>query len=219
MAAEGFSKGAEGSVLLIQFAKEPVPGQVKTRLVPHLSENEAAALHSELVLWTANALLNAQIGPVQLSVTGAGDHPVFQACIAAGVSDVVQQRGDDLGQRMYHALSVGLQRYAKVILVGSDCPGIDPAYLHAASVALDSAPVVLGPAHDGGYVLIGASQIDASLFQQIPWGTAQVFETTTAALLESDIKWRELSTQADIDRPEDLPIWHAIKTQSQMPAS
>ena len=144
------------AVLLIQFAKAPQAGRVKTRMMPVLSAQQACALHAELTLWTCRQLLASGQGDVELAVAGDEEHPLFKQCQALGDVSVSQQCGTDLGERMYHAISAGLRRYSAVILVGSDCPAIDPAYLASAVTALQSAPVVVGPAVDGGYVLIGA---------------------------------------------------------------
>lgn len=198
---------AVDSVLLIQFAREPQEGRVKTRMIPHLSARQACALHCELVLWTSRQLVAADMGDVELAVAGDAAHPLFDQCRTLGISRYVTQRGVDLGERMHAAMRDGLQHYSRVILVGSDCPGIDRAYLAQALLALDTAPVVLGPATDGGYVLIGARQIHEGLFQGIPWGTCDVYRATTQRLRQLQLEWLELPALADIDRPEDLALW------------
>ena len=95
-------------VLLIQFSRAPQPGQVKTRMLPHLSAEQACDLHCELTRWTCRQLLGSELGAVELSVTGDRDHPLFAECQAMGVNRVLRQRGADLGQRMYNALRCGL---------------------------------------------------------------------------------------------------------------
>jgi rSAM/selenodomain-associated transferase 1 len=214
MSAELFADGRRATrkdLLLIQFTRTPQAGQVKTRMLPHLSAAQACELHCDLTRWTSRQLLDSGLGTVELSVAGDREHALFTECKAMGVSRILRQRGADLGQRMYHAMRCGLARYANVILVGSDCPGIDASYLRQAVAALYAAPLVLGPAHDGGYVLIGARAIKREIFQDIPWGSAQVFEKTTAALVREGVCWEELPRLADIDRPEDLPIWEALQ--------
>jgi rSAM/selenodomain-associated transferase 1 len=202
---------AANPVLLIQFAREPQEGRVKTRMMPHLSARQACALHCELVLWTSRQLVEADLGDVELAVAGDTTHPLFERCRALGISRYAAQCGADLGERMYTAMRGGLQQYSRVILVGSDCPGIDRTYLVRALRALDSVPVVLGPATDGGYVLIGARQIREALFQGIPWGTGEVYRATTVKLRQLRLDWGELPALADIDRPEDLPLWEAAR--------
>lgn len=201
----------EESLLLIQFARSPREGQVKTRMMPYLSASAACALHCELTLWACRRLLNSGLGDVELSVAGDSHHALFSRCQAMGISRVSQQRGADLGQKMYNAIRAGLAHYDKVILVGSDCPGIDAVYLRQAVAALDAAPVALGPATDGGYVLIGARSITEDVFQAIPWGSDQVYSRTQTALRGAGLTWTELPTLTDIDRPEDLPVWENLK--------
>lgn len=112
---------------------------------------------------------------------------------------------------MYRAILGGLARHDRVILVGSDCPWIDRAYLQSALAALETAPLVLGPALDGGYVLIGARQIRPELFSRISWGTEVVLAQTRMRLEELGWRWRELPALRDVDRPEDLHAWRALR--------
>jgi rSAM/selenodomain-associated transferase 1 len=198
--------------LLVQFARAPREGQVKTRLIPHLGAEGACELHCELTAWTGRQLLDSRLGPVELHVDGDAGHPLFARLKADGVAGIFAQRGSDLGERMYNALRDGLARFGSVILVGSDCPGIDPAYLRQATVALRGASVVLGPAADGGYVLIGARRVSASVFSGIAWGGDTVFGDTVAALERAGLEWAALPVLADIDRPSDLPVWEAVKS-------
>jgi len=199
------------SVLLLQFARAPAVGRVKTRMMPQLTAQQACDLHCELVLWTTRQLVASRLGDVELWGTGARGHPLFKQCQELGVAAVSQQEGADLGERRYGALCAGLARYDKVILVGSDCPGLNDAYLKRAVAGLDTVPVVLGPATDGGYVLIGVRQVDRALFQDIAWGSAQVYRQTTDALQGLGMDWLALDTLQDVDRPQDLAAWEAIK--------
>ena len=178
--------------LLIQFARAPVEGQVKTRMMPHLGAAAACELHRELVLWTTRTLLDAGLGDVQLAVSGDLDDPLFDRCRALGDLALCAQQGPDLGERMHRALQEGLQHYRRVILVGSDCPSIEPGYLASALCALDRDPVVLGPALDGGYVLIGATQPCRALFEGVDWGTDKVYAQTLDRLRARGLGWGEL---------------------------
>lgn len=201
---------ASPRVCLIQFSRAPVPGRVKTRLIPHLSPQQACDLHCELTQWTASQLVASQLGVVELWVEGNLDFPLFDRCRQLGVARLSRQRGKDLGERMYRVLRDKLALYDYVVLVGSDCPGLDANYLRAAIIALRDTPVVLGPALDGGYVLIGVKRIRQTLFQNIPWGTAQVLARTREVLDREGMAFIELPALADIDRPEDLHLWKAV---------
>lgn len=196
---------------LVQFTREPVPGSVKTRMQPAMTSTAACALHCELTLWTLSTLCAYPSGRVELSVAGNRDHPFFAQCRALGDIAVTAQEEGDLGARMYNALAAGLERACKVILVGSDCPALDEAYLTAAETALDTRDVVLGPALDGGYVLIGVRSVRREWFDNIAWGTGTVFDATVAALGRSGTGFAALPPLADIDRPADLELWRSIR--------
>lgn len=197
-------------LLFIQMAREPLPGKVKTRMLPELSPEEACELHSELVLWTARTLTGTGLGDVELHVAGDTGAGLFRLCRELGVAAVSPQQDGDLGERMYHALARGLERYSRVILVGSDCPQMDRAYLAGAAALLDEADVVLGPALDGGYVLIGGRKVEPGWFEGVEWGTDYVYASTVAHFESSGVHWQPLPVLQDIDRPEDLPVWRAI---------
>ena len=194
----------QAGCLLIQFARAPLVGRVKTRLIPALTPEQACDLHCRLVLRTSGMLVRAGLGPVHLAVAGDLGYPLFRACLELGVSSLEPQRGIDLGQRMQHAIDRGLEQYSRVVLVGSDCPDMEAGYLARAVAGLDRTPVVLGPADDGGYVLVAVRVRHARLFAEIPWGTSEVLATTRRRLEESNLEWLELESLADIDRPEDL---------------
>jgi rSAM/selenodomain-associated transferase 1 len=199
------------STLLIQFARAPLASQVKTRMMPELTAQQACELHCELLLWTSATLAGCGLGEVELSVAGDAAHPLFGRCRELGVSRISQQRGADLGQRMYRAIQNGLQHHINVILVGSDCPAMEVSYLERAQRALDTAPLVLGPAQDGGYVLIGAREIHPEIFEGIPWGTGQVYGKTIESIRKLALSWAELPALADVDRPEDLAAWRILR--------
>lgn len=204
---------AEAGTLLVQFARAPVEGKVKTRMMPWLSASQACELHRELVLWTCETLLASGLGEVELAVAGDASDPIFEQCCAMGPVRFSRQRGSDLGERMYEAIRCGLQGHSKVLLVGSDCPEIDRSYLVRAVSALDKAPVVLGPAHDGGYVLIGARDIRRQLFQGIEWGSERVYAQTARIMRSEAMAWVELPALGDIDRPADLPQWYKLRDE------
>jgi len=182
--------------LLVQFAREPRPGHVKTRMLPHLSAHQACDLHRELVLWTCARLVESGLGEVEVCVAGDTQDPLFDRCRSLAAARVSAQAGEDLGARM---------------LVGSDCPALSAGYLWRAAAALEEAPVVIGPAVDGGYVLIGATRIEAAVFAGIVWGGSEVFAATRRNLDAAGIDYRSLPALADVDRPDDLPAWEAIR--------
>lgn len=198
-------------VLLQQFAKAPVPGRVKTRMLPTLSAQEACDLHETLVRWTCATLVDSALGAVELWVAGDSRHALFRQCALSGQLALRQQTGGDLGVRMRHALNDGLARADRVLLVGSDCPALCRQYLLQALAALEEVDLVLGPALDGGYVLIGARAPVDAVFVDIAWGSSQVLVETLARARAAHISVKQLHALADIDRPEDLQHWEALK--------
>lgn len=202
--------------LLQQFAKAPEPGRVKTRMLPQLSALEAAVLHEELVRWTCETLLDSALGAVELWVAGDPAHSLFRDCAALGQFTLRRQAGADLGMRMRHALNDGLARADRVVLVGSDCPGLTGHYLLEALTALDYADLVLGPALDGGYVLIGAKQAVDAVFVDIGWGSSRVLTETLERALTAGLSVQQLPALQDVDRPEDLPHWQTLRQRGRV---
>lgn len=199
------------TILFIQFARAPREGMVKTRMFPALSPEGACQLHRELMLWTCRRLLDSGLGDVELWLSEASADAAVAQCVQLGVRALRQQQGEDLGERMYHAICDGLERYQQVVLVGSDCPGIDREYLMAATAALREHRLVLGPATDGGYVLIGLTASNRALFTEVSWGDATVFKTTVQRAEQLGWSWHALSPLHDVDRPDDLSSWEMLR--------
>lgn len=189
---------------ILVFAKAPVAGAVKTRLVPALGAEGAARLHARLVRRTVAQVDACGLAPLELHVAPDGDHPLFRSFAAAG-GTVVVQHGRDLGERMHAALAAALTAAEFAILIGTDCPALDCAYLALACDALaQGRPAVLGPAEDGGYVLIGLRRAAPTLFTGVDWGGPQVLVQTRRRLAELAWEAAELPTLWDLDRPADL---------------
>ncbi len=189
-------------LLIAQLARAPIPGQVKTRLLPALDAQRAADLHAAMVLYICRHLVPA--GRLQLWVEGDMTAPLFSDCLAAGADSLQQQRGEDLGARMAHIVDSGLANSGKVVLVGSDAPGLNAGHIAAIDEALESADAVFIPALDGGYVSLGLTLPCSELFADMPWGTDRVLELSLAALAASGRRAAVLEPVPDIDRPEDL---------------
>lgn len=183
---------------LVLFARYPTPGEAKTRLIPALGAEGAARLHERLTE-RALGVLRASGLPVELRSTGA-EPQAFQDWLG-GVA-VVDQGGGGLGERMRRAAAP----YPS-IMVGSDIPDLGPDHIEQAVAALADHDVVLGPAEDGGYYLIGLRRPLDFLFADMPWGTDAVFAETLRRLRAHDVAPALLEPLADLDRPEDLARW------------
>ena len=184
--------------MIIVFAKAPVPGDAKTRLVPLLGEWGAARLHARLTRQAVETALAARCGRVELH--GTRRHSLFERLKVP----FQLQRGRDLGERMYRALL----RNPGAILIGTDCPELTVADLRRADRWLRAGyDAVLAPAEDGGYALIALRRVSADIFRNMPWGSASVFDETVKRL--RPYRWRALRTVWDVDRPEDVARFRA----------
>jgi len=186
------------------FAREPVIGQVKTRIAAQIGTKPALSLYQALFNRTLEQVAAAPVSHRELWIDGNPDDPLFAT--AKPTYQLFVQQGRDLGERMRFALQQGLNRYDMVILIGTDCPSLDAAYLIRALLLLDGGTkVVFGPANDGGYVLLGLTAMIPELFESIPWGTEKVLQRSESRLHKLSIAFKLLEPLGDIDRLDDLP--------------
>jgi len=196
--------GRAAQSALIVFAKAPLAGFAKTRLIPALGPNGAAALALRLLQHTVSTGMRAGFGHAELCVTPDTSHPVFQELAATHHMVLTQQGRGDLGERMARALGRRLAQGGRVLLIGTDSPALDADTLRAADLALETHDAVFVPALDGGYALVGLARPATSLFLNMTWSTAQVMAATRERLREANLSWAELAPVADIDEPADL---------------
>ena len=190
--------------LIVVFARAPEPGRAKTRLLPLLGADGAAALQALLIERTLATALAASVGRVELWCAPSAQHPLLGAFMQRhGIEGVTQCEGD-LGARMQHAAMAALATHPSVLMIGTDCPALTPADLRAAAAALATHDAVLIPAEDGGYVLLGLNRWNARLFTNIAWGGDQVMAATRERLAALEWRWHELPALWDVDRPEDF---------------
>ncbi len=193
---------SKASAAIAQLARLPQPGAVKTRLQPALTADEACALHAAMVKYMVSRL-STQL-PLQLWVTESTKHEVFQACVSLGAGSLHLQPQGDLGERMAAIAEAVLSDYDQVLIVGSDAPGIDEACVQTALRSLKAVDVVIVPAMDGGYVMIGLRCYCPEVFVDMPWGTDRVLELTLDALSEAGRRVLVLPAVPDIDTEDDL---------------
>jgi rSAM/selenodomain-associated transferase 1 len=184
------------------MAKAPVPGLAKTRLIPSIGAHAAAVLQERLTERTVATALAATIGPVTLWCAPDPSHVSFSELVTRHKITLKRQPDGNLGQRMLAAMAASV---SATLVIGTDCPALTAEHLRAAASALqDGADVVLIPAEDGGYVLIGARAAHVEFFRDIAWGTASVLDETRARISALGLSCGELPTLWDIDTESDL---------------
>lgn len=189
---------------VLVLAKAPVPGLAKTRLIPALGAEGAAALAGRMLRHTLQEALASALGPVTLCAAPSASHAAFAEFAHEARLAIVDQGEGDLGARMLRAFERTLSRHAGALLIGTDAPALDARVLRAAQAQLRDHDAVIGPAHDGGYVLIGLRRAEPRLFRDMPWSTPQVLALTRERLRAAGMRWAELPALHDIDEPDDL---------------
>jgi rSAM/selenodomain-associated transferase 2/rSAM/selenodomain-associated transferase 1 len=201
---------------LILFTRYPVPGKVKTRLIPVLGPEGSCKLHRLITEKTLQQLKEyASFPSIGLEVRfDGGNKTLMKDWLGSDLNFRSQGQGD-LGVRLERAFREAFQsEINRVVIVGSDCPGLTAEILRKAFDGLTDHDLVLGPARDGGYYLVGLSRQLSPLFADIPWGTEKVFSKTCEIANKLGLKQTILEPLDDIDRPEDLPVWEKIQGNS-----
>jgi rSAM/selenodomain-associated transferase 1 len=206
---------------LIVFTRYPEVGKTKTRLIPALGAAGATTLQRQMTEFTLKQVeqwvnlhgndLEGDRSPspsVEIRFAG-GDRTLMQDWLGSRWSYQPQATGD-LGDRMRQAFQSAFEwGSTRVVTIGIDCPQLDAATLAQAFQALQEHDLVLGPATDGGYYLIGLRSLIPELFSGIDWGTDQVFRQTMTIAQAKELAIATLTPFTDVDRPEDLAIWEA----------
>jgi len=210
MAADQF-----GPVAIAILARAPTPGFAKTRLIPALGEEGAARLQQRLIEQAVATACAAGIGPVTLWVTPDESHPMFHTLRASAGIMLARQCNGDLGARMLAAIAAV---DGAALVIGTDCPALTADHLQTATAALHSGnDVVVFPAEDGGYVLIGMHQPVPDLFADMDWSTASVMGETRRRLKQLGLTWQEPVSLWDLDVPNDLARLQASGLQDLLP--
>ena len=185
------------------FAREPVAGATKTRLIPLLGAAGAAQFHQRCIRAAVRTAQHANLGSVTLYITPAMVENSFFSTLQP-TPPCVLQSGDDLGARMHNAFVHGLARASRMIIIGTDCPALTVAHLNAVSHWLaQNQGACFIPAEDGGYVLVGLSKPCAALFADITWGSDMVMQQTRVAAFNAGVPLHALPPLWDIDTPND----------------
>lgn len=193
---------------LLLLSKAPEPGQVKTRLIPVIGAAGAAELYEGLLYSTLEMAVNSGLCPVDLWCSPTMAHPFFQQCRQRYDVELHEQAQGDLGRRMAHALESASQSSRPLVLIGADCPALSADDLEEAFALLDrGSEVVLGPAEDGGYYLIGMRGLYPFVFDDVPWSTSTVLDLTKSRLSCRGVKWQCLVPHRDLDTADDYRAW------------
>ncbi|AFY39631.1 Protein of unknown function DUF2064 [[Leptolyngbya] sp. PCC 7376] len=197
---------------LIIFTRYPVAGTTKTRLIPALGAEGAAALQKQLTEHTlrqvegltADTTIYFSGGTLPQMQSWLGDHWHFQP-----------QSGDDLGDRLIHAIQQSKNKgYQRTVVIGIDCPEITTDILKQAFTAIETHDVVLGEATDGGYYLVGLQELIPELFKEMQWGIETVLAETLQRIEVMSLLVNVLQPLNDIDYPEDLAVWERVQSQN-----
>jgi rSAM/selenodomain-associated transferase 1 len=197
--------------VLCVFTKTPIAGNVKNRLIPSLGEEKACQLYQSLLTRTLETACSSGFTEIRLYCTPTTEHPFLQTCAKNYAVQLFLQKGDDLGARMDRALTDGLKEFSCAVVIGCDCPWLTLDDLEQAyrSLTKDKG-VVLGPACDGGYYLLGLSSPHPMLFENMSWGDSSVLNETRRRLSKAGVSWSELTEHPDLDRPEDLIAYNQL---------
>lgn len=186
------------------FCKAPLPGQVKTRLMPELSATQAMRAHQQLTERTLRLICDTDFCPVQLWCSPAPNHPFFIKAAKDYPVSLKTQVSGDLGQRMAAALAEGTAQFQSALLIGCDCPSLNQADIYSALNALaGNFDCVLAPTEDGGYSLIGLKQAQPELFNEMSWSCPEVITETRLRLQRLQLTCYELRMQWDVDTYAD----------------
>ncbi len=198
---------------IIVFCKAPIPGECKTRLAQHYGHKGAAKIARELLNLTVDKIMRDidTSTELELCCTPTTAHPAFLSLknqyLHQSLLFSVQSNGG-LGERMFWAAKRALKYRSYVIILGTDCPAMTSRYIHDALTQLKAgSEVVIGPALDGGYILLGLQTADIRLFQNVDWGSSRVLQQTLRDCQRLNITPEILSGLNDIDYAADWLAW------------
>jgi len=190
--------------VILLFAKAPVAGKVNTRLISDIGVQAATSLQHDLIHHRLSMLAKANLCDVRLMCAPSQQDKDFLRCREQYPITLMDQTGDDLGERMFNGVAAALQQYKYCVVIGTDAPVLDEVRIKQAIETLhEGNEVVIVPAEDGGYVLIAMQCAYQFLFRDVSWGSAEVMLQTTDRLKRNNVLFEELASCWDIDRLED----------------
>ncbi len=206
-----------GGALLV-FTKAPIEGQVLTRLISDIGSRRALEVYEELLTRTLNTALKAGFSSLQIWISGDIKHSYFKSFKNQNSVTLHEQKGKDLGERMFNAFDIALSQHAFAVTIGCDCPSLECSDLTAAKEYLEKKmDIVVGPAVDGGYYLIGLRNNHEKVFSDIKWGQQNVFKDTCTNIESLNWELGLLERRWDVDRPADLLRYFKCKAKETEP--
>jgi len=192
------------STCLIIFAKSPIPGKVKTRLTPLITPTKAAELYEAFIADTISNTLKLKCDMITIAYSPSYAEKTFQRLCGQSV-DYLPQKGDGLGERMKHAFKHSFDKgFERTIIIGTDSPTLPLSYIQKAFDVLKEIPVAIGPTFDGGYYLVGLSEQNDKIFDDIEWSTSSVFSQTLTKIKTANKQSYVLYPWYDVDTPDSL---------------
>ncbi len=192
-----------GTAIVI-FAKAPIAGYAKTRLIPALGEAGAAELARQMLLQSVAEAIAADVGPVILAAAPSVSHPIWKEISLPEHLLWRDQGGGDLGERLARGAQWALERNSQVLLMGTDCPQLTAPRIREAAAQLSRADVCMVPVADGGYALLGLKHTHTQLFEKVAWSTAEVSSVTRSRCAAAGLILAEMPELHDVDEPADL---------------
>lgn len=193
---------------IIIFVKNPEIGKVKTRLASTLGDQKALDIYIDLMKYTSE--LTRQV-KADRYVFYSSNIPETDEIWPESYFHKQLQKGENLGERMLNAFkTLFSKRYDKIVIIGSDCAELESEHIKEAFEQLEQVDAVIGPAKDGGYYLLGLSELIEALFKNKMWSADSVFDSTLSDFMAHHLIWHELPILSDIDNEEDWKM-HAIK--------
>ncbi len=192
------------STCLIIFAKNPIPGKVKTRLTPHITPTKAAELYKAFIVDILSNSLRLNCDRITVAYSPISAEKTFHRLCGQSIH-YLPQKGHNLGERMKNAFKHSFDKGTeKTVIIGTDSPTIPLSYIQKAFDVLEEVPIVIGPTFDGGYYLVGLSEQNDKIFDDIEWSTAGVLNQTLARVKALHWKLHILPPWYDVDIPDSL---------------
>jgi hypothetical protein len=192
------------STCLIIFAKNPIPGKVKTRIIPYITPTDAAKLYKAFISDIVSNTLKLQCEQIVIAYTPSKAEIAFHKICGQSIN-YIPQEGRNLGERIKNAFRYAFNKGSKrTVIIGTDSPTLPLSYIQKAFSVLEKVPITIGPTFDGGYYLIGLSEQNDDIFDGIEWSTSSVFSQTLTRIQAINKQFYLLPPWYDIDTPEDL---------------